>query len=176
MLYVQQKISEQNFIVADTDDDTEEMTTCKELKHCVIDLGVEVLGTTLSTDNLFNIHCYNNLTDAWALKMKIFRGISLMIDKTGTLCNMELDAQRDISYVLNLEDCCMSLANYCFENIKVVNNSVDLKVILTDKIKFNSKAFESCRWSKLKFDFSQLSDKKAEVAYKSFLTDRGSCT
>lgn len=40
MLYVQQKISEQNFIVADTDDDTEEMTTCKELKHCVIDLGV----------------------------------------------------------------------------------------------------------------------------------------
>lgn len=48
MLYVQQKISEQNFIVADTDDDTEEMTTCKELKHCVIDLGVEVLGTTYS--------------------------------------------------------------------------------------------------------------------------------
>lgn len=175
MLYVQQKISEQNFIVADTDDNTEELTTRKELKHCVIDLGVEVSGATLSSDNLFNIHCYNNLTDAWALKMKIFRGISLMIDKTGTLCNMELDTQRDISHVLNLEDCCTSLANYCFENIKVVNNSVDLKVILTDKIKFNSKAFESCRWSKLKFDFSQLSDKKAEVAYKSFLTDRGSC-
>lgn len=99
-----------------------------------------------------------------------------MIDKTGALCNMELDTQRDISYVLNLEDCCTSLANYCFENIKVVNNSVDLKVILTDKIKFSSKAFESCRLSKLKFDFSQLSDKKAEVAYKSFLIDRGSCT
>lgn len=61
MLYIKQKISEQNFIVADTDDNTEEMTTCKELKHCVIDLGVEVLGATLSTDNLFNIHCYNNL-------------------------------------------------------------------------------------------------------------------
>lgn len=40
MLYVQQKISEQNFIVADTDDNTEELTTRKELKHCVINLGV----------------------------------------------------------------------------------------------------------------------------------------
>lgn len=52
---------------------------------------------------------------------------------------------------------------------------VDITVILSDKIKFNSKAFKSCSASGLKFNFLQLSDEKAKIAYEQFLIARGSC-
>lgn len=175
MLYVKQKIEDLLFIIADTDDNSDEVCSYEKLKHCVIDIGLEIVGTTLDSDGKFKVHCYNNLTDAKALKLKVLYGVSLFVDSKHTLCNMLYDSNRDIKYTVNLEDWCSSLADYCFEDMYVGDFPVDITVILSDKIKFNSKAFKSCSASGLKFNFLQLSDEKAKIAYEQFLIARGSC-
>lgn len=80
MLYIRQKINNQNFIVADTDDNIEEICSFDKLKHYVVDLGLEITGAMLQSDGTFTVNCYNNLTDAKALKLKVFYGVSLMVN------------------------------------------------------------------------------------------------
>lgn len=57
MLYVKQKIGDLSFIVADTDDNSEEVCSYEKLKHCVTDIGLEIVGTTLNSDGEFKVHC-----------------------------------------------------------------------------------------------------------------------
>lgn len=174
MLYIKQKIGYNRFIVADTDDNSEELCTYEKLKYCVLNVGLKIEGVTIDSMNCITVHCYNNLTDIKALKFKVLYGISLLINSKGTLCNMEVD-NKVINYVLNLEDWCTSLADFCFENVRITNVDTNITVVLSDKIKFNDRAFEFCSGSNLTFDFSQLSDETAKVAYNSFLVSNNSC-
>ena len=174
MLYIKQKIGYNRFIVADTDDNSEELCTYEKLKYCVLNVGLKIEGVTIDSMDCITVHCYNNLTDIKALKFKVLYGISLLINSKGTLCNMEID-NKVINYVLNLEDWCTSLADFCFENVRITNVDTNITVVLSDKIKFNDRAFEFCSDSNLTFDFSQLSDETAKVAYNSFLVSNNSC-
>lgn len=174
MLYIKQKIGYNRFIVADTDDNSEELCTYEKLKYCILDVGLEIKGVDVNSENCITVHCYNNLTDIKALKFKVLYGISLLINSKGTLCNMEVD-NKVINYVLNLEYWCTSLADFCFENVHISNVDTNITVVLSDKIKFNDRAFEFCNDSNLTFDFSQLSDETAKVAYNSFLVSNNSC-
>lgn len=173
MLYIMQKIGINKFIVADTDDNSEELCTYDKLKYYITDLGIEIKGAEVYFDNYVLTHCYNNLVDAKAIKLKVLYGISLLVNSTGTLCNMEVD-NKVINYVLNLEDWCTSLADFCFENVHITNSDTNVTVILSDKVKFNCIAFESCFDSNLTFDFSQLSDEIAKIAYTSFIVSDNS--
>lgn len=141
MLYIKQKIGYNRFIVADTDDNSEELCTYEKLKYCVLNVGLKIEGVTIDSMNCITVHCYNNLTDIKALKFKVLYGISLLINSKGTLCNMEVD-NKVINYVLNLEDWCNNLADFCFENVHISNANIKVTVILSDKIKFNYRAFE----------------------------------
>lgn len=174
MLYIKQKIGYNRFIVADTDDNSEELCTYEKLKYCVLNVGLKIEGVTIDSMNCITVHCYNNLTDIKALKFKVLYGISLLINSKGTLCNMEVD-NKVINYVLNLKDWCTSLADFCFENVHISNADTKVTVVLSDKIKFNYRAFELCNDSNLTFDFSQLSDETVKVAYNSFLVSNNSC-
>lgn len=174
MLYIKQKIGYNRYIVADTDDNSEELCTYEKLKYCVLDVGLKIEGVTVDSENCITIHCYNNLTDIKALKFRVLYGISLLVNSNGTLCNMDVD-NKEINYILNLEDWCTSLADFCFENIHITNPAMKVTVILSDKIKFNCRAFEFCSDSNLSFDFSRLSDETAKIAYNSFLISNDSC-
>lgn len=174
MLYIKQKIGYNRFIVADTDDNSEELCTYEKLKYCILNVGLKIKGVTIDSMNCITVHCYNNLTDIKALKFKVLYGISLLINSKGTLCNMEVD-NKVINYVLNLEDWCTSLADFCFENVHITSSDTNITVVLSDKIKFNNRAFEFCNDLNLTFDFSQLSDETAKVAYNSFLVSNNSC-
>ena len=174
MLYIKQKIGYNRFIVADTDDNSEELCTYEKLKYCVLNVGLKIKGVTIDSMNCITVHCYNNLVDAKAIKFKVLYGISLLINSNGTLCSMEVD-NKVINYVLNLKDWCTSLADFCFENVHISNADTKVTVILSDKIKFNYRAFEFCNDSNLTFDFSQLSDETSAVAYSSFLVSNNSC-
>lgn len=174
MLYIKQKIGYNRYIVADTDDNSEEICTYEKLKYCVLDVGLEIKGVVVNSENCITVHCYNNLTDVKALKLRVLYGISLLVNSNGTLCNMEVD-NKEIDYTLNLEDWCSNLADFCFENVHINNISTKIKVILTEKIKFSYSAFEFCNDSNLIFDFSRLSDETAKIAYTSFLISNNSC-
>lgn len=174
MLYIKQKIGYNRYIVADTDDNSEELCTYEKLKYCVLNVGLKIEGVTIDSMGCITVHCYNNLTDIKALKFKVLYGISLLINSNGTLCNMEVD-NKVINYMLNLEDWCTNLADFCFENVHITNSDTNITVILSDKVKFNYRAFEFCNDSNLTFDFSQLSDETAKIAYNSFLVSNNSC-
>ena len=167
MLYIKQKIGYNRYIVADTDDNSEELCTYEKLKYCVLDVGLKIEGVTVDSENCITVHYYNNLTDIKALKFRVLYGISLLVNSNGTLCNMDVD-NKEINYILNLEDWCTSLADFCFENIHITNPAMKVTVILSDKVKFNCRAFEFCSDSNLSFDFSRLSDETAKIAYNSF--------
>lgn len=175
MFYVKRKVSENEYIVADTNDGSEELVDFNQLAIYVTDLGIEILGVTCYPDKMVNVHCYSYLTDIKALKLKVHKGIALEVDTHGVLCNMSLDRLEDTPCVINLTDWCDSLADYCFEGVGMWNSKTNITMILSDKIEFNSKAFKSCSQTGLKFDFSHLSSKKAEVAYREFLLDPFSC-
>lgn len=174
MLYIKQKIGYNRYIVADTDDNSEEICTYEKLKYCVLDVGLKIEGVTVDSENCITVHCYNNLTDIKALKFRVLYGISLLVNSNGTLCNMDVD-NKEINYTLNLEDWCTSLADFCFENIHITNPATKVTVILSDKIKFSYRAFEFCSDSRLIFDFSRLSDETAKIAYNSFLVSGDTC-
>lgn len=171
MLYIKEQVGLNTYLVHDTDDNSDEVTTVGDIYNCIFRLGITIEGACVTNKgNLeiapFMVDNYKKVT-----KLHLKTGVLLCINND-KLCRVNVKDLESSDISINLDDYCSELACACFSNIR---SDYRLTLSLSDNLKFTNKAFMDCEISNLTIDLTNLSNKIASSVYNHFLSLNRDC-
>lgn len=185
MLYVSKRYSSLKYGIVDTDDGQEEVYTAQELAEIVDTLGIEIKGVTLG-DKIYK----NGKRKVWCtvkvwqaeeslqksqVKLKVLVGVDVKTNGseiTG-LSWKHFATERPVR--LRLSDYGDSCAEYLLADIQnfAFRGAKFLTIVLDDKIALKAKSFKHAPHIGVRFDLSEVTNKKTvEIVYKELISDR----
>lgn len=169
MLILRNKLTKEKWEVLDTDDNTVEVATEKELIHYVQDLGINIQGVVAPRgENPVFIPQFNYSVKE--TKLHIRRGIKLHVEN-GILRYFEL-SQNLGDITINLSDWCTSLAPYCFRNESIVENT-KVRLLFDNNIDFKATSVVNLFSSgSIIVDIRNVNNKKASYIYKQAIKNK----
>lgn len=168
MLYILRILTVKSVAVYDTDDDSIDIVSMDDLKYCIKDLGMQIIGASILANGSLSTLAFNP-TPA-LIKLAKQYGVVLSIDADGTLLGFNLITD----YVYNnpvdivLSEYCQFLGGRCFE-FDSNCRKVMVKFIFDDNIRFSNRSFDFyC--DRAFYSFGRCSDKIANSLYYSLGT------
>lgn len=164
MLILRNKLTKEKWEVLDTDDNTIEVATEKDLAYCVEYLGLSIQGVVIKKGEkpVFTPQLEYSAKET---KLNIRRGIKLHAEN-GVLKHFEYGKNLgDIT--INLSDYCTSIAPYCFKHTDLVISNTTIRLIFENTIDFKATSVAGlfC-FDEIIADIRDLDDKKALYIYK----------
>lgn len=164
MLILRNKLTKEKWEVLDTDDNTIEVATEKDLAYYVEYLGLTIQGVVIPKGGkpVFTPQLEYSVKET---KLNIRRGIKLHAEN-GVLKHFDYDKNSG-NITINLSDYCTSIAPYCFKHNNLLISNTVIRLIFDNTIDFKPTSVANlfC-FGEVIVDIRALDDKKASYIYK----------
>lgn len=133
MLILRNKLTKEKWEVLDTDDNTIEVATEKDLAYYVEYLGLEIQGVVIPKGGkpVFTPQLEYSVKET---KLNIRRCIKLHTEN-GVLKHFDYDKNSG-NITINLSDYCTSIAPYCFKHNNLLISNTVIRLIFDNSIDF----------------------------------------
>lgn len=183
MLYISRRIGSSKYAIVDTDDNTEEVISLRDLGE-ILDLGIEVKGVEViekfkqrgQPRIRVKIDVYQNAEYATTkqTKLNVLKGIDIKTSGHIVTSVQWRDTELPENTVIRLSDFGSECADSVFLRCGYRNKPA-LTVILDDKIKIRSKSLDMSCYSGVHFDLTEVTNQRTvKFAYEEWLAGHGS--
>lgn len=185
MLYISRRVGGSKYAIVDTDDNTEEVISLRDLGQ-ILDLGLEVKGVEVietfrrnGQDRIrVKIDVYQNAAYATTrqAKLNVLKGVEIKTSGNIVTSISLRDKELAADTVIRLSDFGSECADCIFVR-SGFRNTPTLTVILDDKIKLKSKSLDMACYAGIHFDLTEVTNPKVvQYAYHEWLSGHGSLT
>lgn len=187
MLYVSRKIGANKFGVFDTDDGTEDILTLKELKHIVLDLGLEITGVA-SRDKVYSSKGRTRVIESikpymppeaetrGIVRVKILYGVEIRIN-AGCIVSVQWNNAEYKNRTLRLSNfgtsCGADIFSEMVERYKYEDvGESGLTIVIDDKLEVDKKTFKGITLLDVTFDLSGVTKRNTIDSFYTAVCDK----